>query len=189
MTHPKRVYHVSEESGIERFTPRESSDGVDRVWSVSDARLHNYLLPRHCPRVTFYAAETTSQADVHRFLPDRNVASVVAIEQRWLQRVVNTRLRLYVFDATPFELYDAIAGYHTTRQAVEPLMELAVDDPLGVMLARDVEFRVLASLATLRAAVIESSLGFSIIRWHNAQEAQEAQDAEDAQNAETIADQ
>jgi hypothetical protein len=180
MNAPKRVYHVSEEPGIERFTPRESSDGIDRVWSVSDARLHNYLLPRDCPRVTFYAAETSSQADVHRFLPDRSVASVVAIEQRWLERVVNTRLRLYVFDATPFELHDAIAGYYTTRQAVEPLMELAVDDPLGVMLARNVEFRVLASLTTLRAAVIESTLGFSIIRWHN---------TTDAPKAETLAEQ
>jgi hypothetical protein len=180
MNAPKRVYHVSEESGIERFTPRESSDGIDRVWSVSDARLHNYLLPRHCPRVTFYAAETTSQADISRFLPDHNAVSVVAIEQGWLERVVNTRLRLYVFDAAPFALHDAIAGYYVTRQAVEPLMELAVDDPLGVMLARDIEFRVLASLTTLRAAVIESTLGFSIIRWHN---------TEDAQNPETLAEQ
>jgi hypothetical protein len=180
MNAPKRVYHVSEESGIERFMPRESSDGIDRVWSVSDARLHNYLLPRDCPRVTFYAAETTSPGDVRRFLPDRNVASVVAIEQRWLERVLNTPLRLYVFDAAPFALHDAIAGYYVTRQAVEPLMELAVDDPLGVMLARDIEFRVLASLATLRAAVIESTLGFSIIRWHN---------TEVAQNPETLAEQ
>jgi hypothetical protein len=48
------------------------------------------------------------------------------------------------------------------------------------MLARDIEFRVLASLTTLRAAVIESTLGFSIIRWHN---------TEDAQNPETLAEQ
>ncbi len=170
--HPRRVYHVSEASGIERFTPRESSGGIERVWCVSDARLHNYLLPRDCPRVTFYAAETTSEADARRFLPDRDAEAVVAIEQRWLDRVVNTRLRLYVFDATPFELQDPIAGYYVTRQAVEPLMELAVDDPLGVLLARNVEFRVLASLERLRAAVIGSTLGFSVIRWHNAQAAE-----------------
>lgn len=181
MNIPRRVYHVSEASSIERFTPQQSSDGIDRVWSISDARLHNYLLPRDCPRVTFYAAETTSQADARRFLPDRNAESVIAIEQRWLHRVVNTRLRLYVFDATPFKLHDPIAGYYVTRQPVEPLMELAVDDPLGVLLARNVEFRVLASLVTLRAAVIESTLAFSIIRWVNAQDAQDAQEAENAE--------
>ena len=178
MNTPKRVYHVSETSGIERFTPRESSDGIERVWCVSAARVHNYLLPRDCPRVTFYAAQTTSEADARRFLPDRDAEAVVAIEQRWLDRVVSTRLRIYVFDATPFELQDPIAGYYVTRQPVEPLMELAVDDPLDLLLARNVEFRVLASLAALRAAVIESTLGFSIIRWHNTQDTQDAQDAE-----------
>jgi hypothetical protein len=174
----KRVYHVSGTSGIERFTPRESSDGIERVWCVSAARVHNYLLPRDCPRVTFYAAETTSEADARRFLPDRDAEAVVAIEQRWLDRVMNARLRVYVFDATPFELQDPIAGYYVSQQPVEPLMELAVDDPLDLLLARNVEFRVLASLAALRAAVIESTLGFSIIRWHNTQDTQDAQDAE-----------
>jgi hypothetical protein len=178
MSTPKRVYHVSETSGIERFTPRESSDGIDRVWCVSGARLHNYLLPRDCPRITFYAAETTSAADATRFFPNRDAEAVVAVEKRWLDRVVNTRLRVYVFDATPFELQDPIAGYFVTRQTVEPLMELAVDDPLDRLLARNVEFRVLASLAVLREAVIESTLGFSIIRWHNTQDALDAQDAE-----------
>jgi len=40
------------------------------------------------------------------------------------------------------------------------------------LLARNVEFRVLASLERLRAAVIGSTLGFSVIRWHNAQAAE-----------------
>jgi hypothetical protein len=158
--------------------PRESSDGIERVWCVSGARVHNYLLPRDCPRITFYAAETTSEADARRFLPNRDAKAVIAIEQRWLDRVVNSRLRVYVFDATPFELQDPIAGYYVARQPVEPLMELAVDDPLDLLLARNVEFRVLASLAALRAAVIESTLGFSIIRWHNTHDALDAQDAE-----------
>ena len=175
MNTPRRVYHVSETSGIERFTPRESSDGIEGVWCVSGARVHNYLLPRDCPRITLYAAETTSEADARRCLPDSDAEAVVAIEQRWLDRVVNSRLRVYVFDATPFELQDPIAGYYVAQQPVEPLMELAVDDPLDLLLARNVEFRVLASLAALRAAVIKSTLGFSIIRWHNTQDAQDAE--------------
>lgn len=167
MSRPDRVYHVSEQAGIAEFAPRPSRGLGARVWAISDDRLHNYLLPRDCPRVTFYASNDTSASDVARFLPDHPTA-VVAVELAWLRRIRATPLRLYVFDARPFTLEDPIAGYYVADRRLRPLMELAIEDPIGALLARNVELRVLESLTALRTAVIASTLGFSIIRWRNA---------------------
>ena len=63
------LFHVSEESGIERFEPRPSQYPDEPVvWAIDADRLRNYLLPRECPRVTYYAGRETTAADVERFL-------------------------------------------------------------------------------------------------------------------------
>ena len=62
------LFHVSEEAGIRRFEPRPGADGQPRVWAITDARLHNYLLPRDCPRVTFYALATCGSQNILRSL-------------------------------------------------------------------------------------------------------------------------
>jgi len=59
------LYHVSEYSHIERFEPRPPPcSGVGPVesvvWAIDEEHLHNYLLPRDCPRVTFYALPSAS---------------------------------------------------------------------------------------------------------------------------------
>jgi hypothetical protein len=52
----ERLFHVSEQANIGRFDPRPSEfASVPVVWAIDDARLRNYLVPRDCPRVTFYA--------------------------------------------------------------------------------------------------------------------------------------
>ncbi len=34
------------------------------VWAVDRFHLHNYLLPRDCPRVTYYTAPTSAPEDI-----------------------------------------------------------------------------------------------------------------------------
>ena len=61
------LFHVSEELGIERFEPRPSPSADEPVvWAIDADRLRNYLLPRDCPRVTYYAGRATAAADVER---------------------------------------------------------------------------------------------------------------------------
>ena len=54
----ERLYHVSDQPGIPLFEPRPVRAGHPRgdlppvVWAVGERLLHNYLLPRDCPRVT-----------------------------------------------------------------------------------------------------------------------------------------
>ena len=166
----ERIWHVSEEPGIERFEPRiDAAEGRQRVWAIGESRLHNYLLPRDCPRVTFYAGPATSADDRARFFSVSAAESVVAIERGWLDRVRNARLHLYEFAPDDFELTDAIAAYWTSERIATPIDCTVVDDPLAELGRRAVELRVLSSLWPLRDAVVASTLGFSIIRMRNAQ--------------------
>jgi hypothetical protein len=68
-----RLFHISEEPNIALFEPRPSpsffeSITGDVVFAISDELLHNYLLPRDCPRVTWYPSDTTTETDKERFM-------------------------------------------------------------------------------------------------------------------------
>ena len=78
------LFHISEEPGIERFVPRPSEyAGEPAVWAIDAEHLRNYLVPRECPRVTYYANGETTAADVERFLGSST--AVVAVENGWLE--------------------------------------------------------------------------------------------------------
>jgi hypothetical protein len=144
------------------------------VWAVGERLLHNYLLPRDCPRVTFYAGPGTTPEDSERFMLGTSARHVVAIESAWLDRVRRARLYLYELPRESFVSIDDGAGYYVSRESLEPLSVTVVDDLLAALLARDVELRVTGSLWKLRDAVVGSTMQFSIIRWRNAQPAEPA---------------
>ena len=164
----ERIFHASETPDIRRFEPRPDAQGRERVWAIGDTRLHNYLLPRDCPRVTYYATDTTSDADRSAFFSASAAHSVVAIEHRWFQALRDTHLYVYEFDAATFVLEDAIAGYYVSTRAVTPIAHRVVADLPAELFDRGVELRLLPSLWDLRDAVAQSSLAFSIIRMRNA---------------------
>jgi hypothetical protein len=161
------VYHVSDRPDIEVFEPRSMDPEAEAlVWAVDGDRLRNYLVPRDCPRVTFYAGERTTSADRERFLGSS--AAVVAVEAEWFERIRSCRLYCYHLPGEPFACVDEIAGYFVSSSAVEPVRVDIVDDPVRSLLDRGVELRVLPDLWSLRDAVVASTLAFSIIRWRNA---------------------
>lgn len=171
---PGRLFHVSDQPDIVRFEPKpppslDAGISDDTVWAIEERRLHNYLLPRNCPRVTFYAGPQTSGADRARFFADTAAGHVVAIEQAWLDRVRHARLWLYELPADTFTLVDDTAGYHVSREAVTPRAVMEISDVLGALCARDVELRIVPSLWPLRDAVFQSTLAFSFIRMRHAQ--------------------
>jgi hypothetical protein len=138
------------------------------VWAIDADRLRNYLVPRECPRVTFYAGRDTTNADVQRFLSSST--AVVAIERGWLERLRSCRLYCYHMPAETFECLDECAGYFVSRVPVVPACVDVVDDPVAELRRRGVELRILPNLWSLRDAVVASSLQFSIIRMRNATE-------------------
>ena len=161
------LFHISEESGIGRFEPRPSEyvDGLV-VWAIDTDHLRNYLVPRDCPRVTYYAGRETTPADVQRFLGSS--LAVVAVEGGWLERLRSCRLYCYHLPPETFECLDECAGYFVSREPVVPAYVEVFDDPIAELLKRGVELRFVPSLWPLRDAVVASSLQFSIIRMRNA---------------------
>jgi hypothetical protein len=161
------LFHVSEEGDIERFEPRVSAYTREPiVWAVDGLRLCNYLLPRDCPRVTYYRGAETTAEDVEQFLGSST--AVVAIESGWLQRVRACRLYVYQLPEEGFECIDECAGYFVSRKAVVPTRMEAVEDVLGALVGLGVEVRFLPELWTLHDRVAKSTLRFSMIRMRNA---------------------
>jgi hypothetical protein len=161
------LFHVSEERGIEQFVPR-AAEGVDEpvVWAIDADRLRNYLLPRECPRVTYYAGPTTTDVDVERFLGSST--AVIAIEEAWLERFRTCRLFCYHMPPDTFECIDGCAGYFVSRLPVVPAGVEVIDDPISELVRRAVDLRVVPNLWPLRDAVVASTLQFSVIRMRNA---------------------
>src|SRR5262245_53698707 len=99
------LFHVSEEPGIEHFEPRPASyTDAPVVWAIDADRLRNYLVPRDCPRVTYYAGRATTAADVERFLGSS--PAVVAVESGWWERLRSGRLCCYHLPEETFVCID-----------------------------------------------------------------------------------
>lgn len=169
----KRIFHVSETEGIELFEPRPSPSEFDNingdvVFGISYKLLHNYLLPRDCPRVTYYAGSQTTQEDQKTFLHS-SAEYIIAIEAKWLPVIEQTILFCYEFDGRTFTLVDECAGYYVSYEAVKPVAVRRIDNILGELLGRNnIELRFLNNLWLLADKVAQSSLNFSLIRMRNA---------------------
>jgi 8-oxo-dGTP pyrophosphatase MutT (NUDIX family) len=161
------LFHLSEEAGIERFEPRPSeyTEGPV-VWAIEAKRLCNYLVPRDCPRVTYYAGPATTVADMERFLGSS--PAVVAVESAWWDRLRACRLYCYHMPPDRFTCIDESAGYFVSRDPVIPAEVEVLDDLITELLRRDVELRFVPDLWTLRDAVVASTLEYSLIRMRNA---------------------
>lgn len=167
------LYHVSDNGTVEVFEPRDppSPDaGVHdpSVWGVDDRHLVNYLLPRNCPRVTFYPVKESAKKDVNRLIGPSESSHVIVIEADWLERAWNCSLWVYAFSEEGFYCVDSGAGYFVTHQAVRPIRKTRIEYPILELVRRGVELRVVPSLWPIRDAVIESTLQFSCIRMRNA---------------------
>jgi hypothetical protein len=161
------LFHMSEESDIRRFEPR-LSEYTDQpvVWAIDAAHRRNYLFPRDCPRVTYYAGSSTSPADAERFLGSSQV--VAAVESRWWERLRSCHLYCYHLPPEPFESVDEFAGYFVSRDPVVPVRIEVFNDPMTELLRWGVELRFVPDLWPLRDAVVASTLRYSIIRMRNA---------------------
>jgi hypothetical protein len=136
------------------------------VWAVDADRLRNYLLPRDCPRVTYYAGPASTPADVERFLGSS--PAVVAVEGGWWERLRSCRLYCYHLPPETFACIDECAGYFVSRDPVVPGRVRVLDDPTAELLRRGVELRFVPDLWPLRDAVVASTLRYSIIRMRSA---------------------
>ena len=169
---PLKLFHVSEEPHIKVFDPRpppspEAGVTGNAVWTIDEAHLPNYLLPRDCPRVTFAKSKQTSQDDHDRFLLGASASRVVAVESGWLPKIEACQLYLYEFSSEEFEVVDAAAGYYISRNSVTATKVTKIENLIHELLKRNIEVRILPNLWNLRNAIAASTLEFSIIRFRN----------------------
>lgn len=164
-----RLYHISETPDINEFVPQPSRrKGKNLVWAISDDKLPNYLLPRDCPRVTFFPKDDSDSADIKRLMGCRDAKTVIAIEKKWVPIIQDTVIYKYEFNPTDFILDDESAGYYVTEKPQKPISVNVIDDILNELLKYDVELRIMPSLWKIREEVIKSTLDFSIIRMNKA---------------------
>jgi hypothetical protein len=139
------------------------------VFAIAGHLLHNYLLPRDCPRVTFYANSQTTPQDRDRFLSSSNATHVIAIETAWFHRINTTILYIYEFPILNFTLLDETAGYYISYEPIVPLAIRRIDHIFDELLSLDhIELRILPELWSLGNAVVASTLSYSLIRMRNA---------------------
>ena len=170
-----RLFHVSEEGGITVFKPRPSPSFYeavkkDVVFAVSETLLHNYLLPRNCPRVTYYATDMTTDNDREKFIGNSTAKYVITVESDWYRCIADTTLYRYEFPIDDFQLLDDCASYYISGNAVVPITVTPVDDIMAELTCRaNLELRFTPSLISIANAVAKSTLNYSLIRMRNAQ--------------------
>jgi hypothetical protein len=169
-----RLFHVSEESNIDIFYPRlpvrtDLNPSVGLVWAINERCLPNFLTPRNCPRVTYHVGENTTLADRRTYISTSSCSHVVVIEYNWFEIMKNTKLYLYEFDSTAFELQDDIAGYYISKVEQKPINKLEVEDLFEQLFKRNVELRVVDNLWDISEKIKKSSFNWSMCRMGKAQ--------------------
>jgi hypothetical protein len=165
---PHALWHVSENSAIERFEPHVSATAKSRearVWAIDTRHLPLYWFPRECPRGTFWATPRTTPADSK--LLDGS-SRVHLVEAAWMGRMRSARVVAYRLPESTFAPDPEVGGYWLSRTAVVPLDVVE----LGGLVARHtqsgIELRAVPNVWPLWNRVVGSTLEFSGIRLHNA---------------------
>lgn len=101
------LYHVSEEPDIALFVPRPIHDDASEavVWALEERLLHNYLLPRDCPRFTCYTKSDSGPDEIARIIGPLGTCHLVAIKTGWLAAAQAAPRSTCTVDAAPFPLY------------------------------------------------------------------------------------
>lgn len=169
---PDKLFHISDKSKIKIFEPLPAPfyPGVirrDVVFAITDALLHNYLLPRDCPRITYYAGRATTPEDRSRFFGYSTARYIVTVESSWLHEIQRAMLYCYEFPSATFSLFDKNAGYYISYKPVVPLAVRPVYNVMDELLKRNVELRFTPEFGGLAEAVANSTLHYSLIRMRN----------------------
>jgi len=164
------LYHFSEEPHIDIFHPRPRSESLPpAIWAIDEEHAVNYFFPRDCPRVIFRKSDQMSEEDKRHFFGDTSADTVIAVENDWLDRILNVKLYRYTLDRHSFELEDEIAGYYISQEPVKPLRVELLENVLHELVKRQVELRFTPNLHPIRERVISSTVDdYSIIRFRNA---------------------
>jgi hypothetical protein len=158
---PHALWHVSEDDSIERFEPRD-----DKIWAIGTRLLPLYWFPRDCPRATFWAASTTREDDVGRFLGGERARRAHAVEPQWLAPMRTRRVVAYRMPEETFVENDD--RFWISAEPVEPLELVELGNLVERHERAGIELRTEDDLLGFWDEVVASTLGYSGIRLRNA---------------------
>ncbi|MDP2011876.1 MAG: hypothetical protein Q8K11_17015 [Phenylobacterium sp.] len=173
-----RLFHFSDDPGIECFVPRPVRVPSTRppgrdwlngplVWAIDEVTQPLYFFPRDCPRIVLWEGPTTTEEDRARWFGSSDARMIAHVEWAWFERLRSEPLYRYELPVEGFEDL-ADAGMWVARHAVRPLSVETLDDLPAMMAAHGVELRLMASLVPLRD-VWSTSLHASGVRLRHAQ--------------------
>lgn len=166
-TRPSEVRHYSEDGTIPVFEPHVPATNPGSpplVWTIEPAYAPLYWFPRECPRVAVWANDDEERRRLRdAFTTDMDrVQFALASDEPWVR---STRLYEYAFDPDRFRPWDDAEGQWVCAEAVRPVAVRALPDLVDHQRAAAVDLRLVDDLPAARAAVLESALPFSIVRW------------------------
>src|SRR5438093_13274366 len=93
-----RLFHFSEDPGIETFVPRPVTIPSGRVagrewlngplvWAIDDERQPMYFFPRDCPRILIWREPETTPADLDAWWGGRECRMIAHMEWAWFDRL------------------------------------------------------------------------------------------------------
>ncbi|MFO1442518.1 hypothetical protein KDN24_04635 [Bacillus sp. Bva_UNVM-123] len=163
------LYHFSEENNIAIFNPRVSkSYSKPVIWAIDKEHALHYYFPRDCPRVIYWKTKAAREEDLAYFFRHGHANKIIVVENGWLEKIRNTKLYMYTFPSSTFQLFDKNAGYYISTDEIVPIKVEPVDDLLERILSENVELRFTPNLNPIRDQIISSTLGFSVIRFKHA---------------------
>jgi hypothetical protein len=156
------LWHFSEDPSLGHFAPRDG-----KVWAIDGPHSWLYWFPRECPRACFWAADTTTDDDVERWLDGDRERRVAVIETAWLERMRAARLYAYRMPPEPFDVVED-DRFYIASSPVDAIERVELGDLLTRHAEAGNELRISPSLYPLWDDVIETTLDFSGIRLRNA---------------------
>ncbi len=138
------------------------------MWAIDRRHLPLCWFPRESPRCTFWAGERATETDVARFLHADSTSRIHVIEDRWLERMGEATLYLYRMPEATFSESLDTAGYWMSREPVDAIARITIDDLVGRHAAAAIELRTAPNLWPLWDDVVASTLEFSGMRLRNA---------------------
>jgi hypothetical protein len=163
------VLHFSEDPTITEFVPHLAATAQQAeayVWAVDAARSQDYWFPRQCPRVMAWVQPSTTPTERGLLgAADR----VHVIEYGWLDPLRTATLYAYRLPADSFTPIGEFEHAVVSTTPVRPLGEPeAVGNLLAVHEQAGIELRLATNLWPYCDAWLDTTLGCSAIRMHNA---------------------
>jgi hypothetical protein len=113
--------------------------------------------------VCLRAIATSDQADIDALLGGERMP-LILLDEWWATMVERAKLFLYEFRPDDFRLFHACAGYWVAESMQYPVGCEVVDDALERIRMSGVRVEFRPELESLAAAVVKSTLRYSIIK-------------------------